>query len=202
MFKPTSTRTMRRTARIQRTGHILEACVGATLALSLIIPFAWALVPGMSDDLPGSLATQAAFADDLGTTTTGPTFDPVVNENANIAGKPETPSSSLDSPEATTEHKAGESAESQAETNQQAQDTDMPDDAPTADPGESTTNQEGEPPSGPDMTKAEETGVPMANGISADPPTVLRQVVEARLESGFGAVLQSLDDQTGVACYE
>lgn len=78
----------------------------------------------------------------------------------------------------------------------------MSDSAPTVDPDGSMTGQKNEPPSGPDMTKAEETGMPVANGISADPPTVLRQVVEARLESGFGAVLQSFNDQTGVACYE
>ncbi len=56
-------------------------------------------------------------------------------------------------------------------------------------------------PYGPDMTRAEETGVPVANGVSADPMEALLAVVRRQQESGSSVKVVAADPATGRVVY-
>ncbi len=56
-------------------------------------------------------------------------------------------------------------------------------------------------PYGPDMTGAEETGLPVAGGASADPMEVLLAVVRQRQAEGFPVTVEMADPATGRVVY-
>ena len=82
--------------------------------------------------------------------------------------------------------------------------TALPSTAPAAEPktdAATTAMTEPEPPTGPDMSRALETGMPMSNGVSADPMAFLLSVVAAQQGEGSLVRVAASDTDTGHITY-
>ena len=175
-----------------RAAQILSTCAGASLALSLVSPLAWMVLPQVTGGLMQALTAPAAQADELGVTVTEPVETApegvAREEQAPLAGERGTSSDA--GVEAPHQEVAPEQIEvpdpSGGEVEEQATDGPVP--------------RESDIPTGPDTTRAEETGMPVAGGTSSDPLVVLLHVVEVR-QGATGASVASVDELAGVVSY-
>ncbi len=192
--------------------RILAVGAAVSAVLCILAPtFCLFSSPSWEERLQSTLA-QTALAEDLGVTVTPPAVDESISY-------PDTPVS--------CDEDAAESGEAGPESDSGASPLDCEPKTVMASSGQTDAGTETDSecpapsdtvldataylddavprdedlPTGPDMTRALETGVPMEGGPSAEPMDALLQVVEDCVAFGTGAVAILADELTGIVVY-